>query len=114
MTMITPSYLGETIEYSSLHACRSTLEDPTPPGGIAGGKAGGRARFVVRLGSADEHETRASGRYEMKAGERFLLQSAAGGGFGDPEKRERDAIARDLAEGCVTAQAAKEDYGDGQ
>ena len=31
MTMITPSYLGETIEYSSLHACRSTLEDPTGP-----------------------------------------------------------------------------------
>ena len=31
MTMITPSYLGETIEYSSLHACRSTLEDPTYP-----------------------------------------------------------------------------------
>ena len=30
MTMITPSYLGETIEYSSLHACRSTLEDPSP------------------------------------------------------------------------------------
>ena len=36
MTMITPSYLGETIEYSSLHACRSTLEDPTNFGtGIA-------------------------------------------------------------------------------
>ena len=32
MTMITPSYLGETIEYSSLHACRSTLEDPTKTG----------------------------------------------------------------------------------
>ena len=32
MTMITPSYLGETIEYSSLHACRSTLEDPTDTG----------------------------------------------------------------------------------
>ena len=31
MTMITPSYLGETIEYSSLHACRSTLEDPSRP-----------------------------------------------------------------------------------
>ena len=28
MNMITPSYLGETIEYSRLHACRSTLEDP--------------------------------------------------------------------------------------
>ena len=34
MTMITPSYLGETIEYSSLHACRSTLEDPTAPHNI--------------------------------------------------------------------------------
>ena len=32
MTMITPSYLGETIEYSSLHACRSTLEDPITSG----------------------------------------------------------------------------------
>ena len=40
MTMITPSYLGETIEYSSLHACRSTLEDPTqqvaPPAAATG------------------------------------------------------------------------------
>ena len=35
MTMITPSYLGETIEYSSLHACRSTLEDPTRFAGAA-------------------------------------------------------------------------------
>ena len=42
MTMITPSYLGETIEYSSLHACRSTLEDPT--GGFA---ASGREYVVV-------------------------------------------------------------------
>ena len=35
MTMITPSYLGETIEYSSLHACRSTLEDPTQSHSVA-------------------------------------------------------------------------------
>ena len=34
MTMITPSYLGETIEYSSLHACRSTLEDPITSEGV--------------------------------------------------------------------------------
>ena len=37
MTMITPSYLGETIEYSSLHACRSTLEDPTFRGALFAG-----------------------------------------------------------------------------
>ena len=43
MTMITPSYLGETIEYSSLHACRSTLEDPT----VAAVARGGQCRVVV-------------------------------------------------------------------
>ena len=41
MTMITPSYLGETIEYSSLHACRSTLEDPS-------GEIDGRRRAAVQ------------------------------------------------------------------
>ncbi|HEU5273594.1 MAG TPA: hydantoinase B/oxoprolinase family protein [Xanthobacteraceae bacterium] len=85
-----------------------------PPQGIAGGKAGGRARFAVRLGTPEELETRASARMEMKAGERFLLQSAAGGGFGAPSRRARAAVARDIAEGYVTAQAAKEDHGDGR
>jgi N-methylhydantoinase B len=58
---------------------------------------------VIRLGTAQEHETPASGRYEMKAGERFLLQTAGGGGYGDPAQRERAAIERDIAEGYVTA-----------
>ena len=43
MTMITPSYLGETIEYSSLHACRSTLEDPTQPSPRFPGEDAGRS-----------------------------------------------------------------------
>ena len=43
MTMITPSYLGETIEYSSLHACRSTLEDPTSNSLIASSASVGTA-----------------------------------------------------------------------
>ena len=46
MTMITPSYLGETIEYSSLHACRSTLEDPTP---ISRPRPNGRAHRSLLL-----------------------------------------------------------------
>ena len=82
-----------------------------PPQGVSGGKPGRRSRFVVRLGTTDEHDTRASGRYEMKAGERFLLQSAAGGGFGDPTKRDRAAAERDLAEGYVTPDGAAKDYG---
>ena len=55
--------------------------------------------------------TPASGRYEMAAGERFLLQSAGGGGCGDPRRRDPAALARDLAEGYVSAEAATKDYG---
>ena len=47
----------------------------------------------------------------MKAGERFLLQSAGGGGYGDPRRRDPAALAADLAEGYVSAEAAKTDYG---
>jgi N-methylhydantoinase B len=83
-----------------------------PPGGIAGGKAGRGARFVIRLGTAQEYATPSSGRYEMRAGERFLLQSAGGGGCGDPHARDRAALARDIAEGYVSADAAKNEYDD--
>jgi N-methylhydantoinase B len=63
---------------------------------------------VVRLGAPDELEAPASGRYEMKAGERFLVQSAGGGGYGDPKMRERAAIDRDIAEGYVSCEASRE------
>src|SRR5215510_14733455 len=53
-----------------------------PPNGLAGGRPGARSRFVIRLGTKEEQDTRASGRYEMKAGERFLIQTAGGGGYG--------------------------------
>ena len=82
-----------------------------PPGGLAGGKPGSRSRFVIRLGAADEQDTRASGRYEMKAGERFLLQSAGDGGYGDPQSRDPAAFKRDIAEGYVLSAAAGKDDG---
>jgi N-methylhydantoinase B len=82
-----------------------------PPDGVAGGKPGSRSRFVIRLGGKNEQETPASGRYELRAGERFLLQSAGGGGYGDPHRRDRAALKRDIAEGYVSAAAAKREYG---
>lgn len=82
-----------------------------PPGGVAGGKPGAASRFVIRLGSKDEQETPASGRFDMRCGERFMLQSAGGGGYGEPRRRDREALARDIAEGRVTPAAADRDYG---
>ena len=81
-----------------------------PPAGMTGGKAGCGARFVISLGTAQEHATPSSGRYEMRAGERFLLQSA-GGGYSDPRERDQAALSRDIAEGYVTSDGAKKDYG---
>ena len=76
-----------------------------PPCGVAGGKAGSGARFVIRLGTEQQYVTPSSGRYEMQAGERFLLQSAGGGGCGDPSRSDPAAVARDITEGYVTANA---------
>src|SRR6267154_5790038 len=82
-----------------------------PPGGVNGGKAGSGARFVIRLGTAQEYVTPSSGRYEMKAGERLLLQSAGGGGCGEPPARDGAVLDRDIAEGYISADAAKKEYG---
>ncbi|MGA2942924.1 MAG: hydantoinase B/oxoprolinase family protein [Xanthobacteraceae bacterium] len=81
------------------------------PKGVAGGKPGSRSRFVIHLGAAEERETPASGKYELRAGERFLLQSAGGGGFGDPHKRDPAALDRDIVQGYVSAASAERDYG---
>ena len=72
------------------------------PNGLAGGQPGRASRFVIRLGTDKETVTPASGRFEMKAGEKFLLESAGGGGYGDPAKRDKAALSRDEAEGAVS------------
>jgi N-methylhydantoinase B len=82
-----------------------------PPNGVAGGKAGRGARFVIRLGTPQEYVTPSSARYELEAGERFLLQSAGGGGCGEPPTRDGAALDRDIAEGYVSVDAAKKEYG---
>lgn len=82
-----------------------------PPQGLDGGKSGRASRFVIKAGTADERETPASGRFDLKAGDKFYLESAGGGGYGDPATRARDRITRDIEEGYVTEDAAKRDYG---
>ncbi len=82
-----------------------------PSTGTEGGGNGRPSRFVITDADGAEHEMPSSGRFELKAGQGFYLEKAGGGGFGDPAKRDHAAIARDIAEGYVTLEAAKRDYG---
>ncbi len=81
-----------------------------PPSGLSGGAPGHASRFVIRVGTEEEEETPASGRYALEAGQRFLLECAGGGGYGDPTERDARALAADIAEGRVSAGAAKTHY----
>ncbi|MBC2665194.1 hydantoinase B/oxoprolinase family protein [Novosphingobium flavum] len=64
---------------------------------------------VVRLASGSE--MRGKGRQEIPAGERLVLDVPGGAGQGDPLAREREAVAADLAEGFISAEAARATYG---
>lgn len=46
----------------------------------------------------------------LKAGDQVMLESAGGGGYGDPSSRPRSLVERDVVEGFVSAKAAKELY----
>ena len=47
----------------------------------------------------------------LKRGDRVRLETPGGGGYGDPARRERKAIRRDLELGFVSPDAARRDYG---
>ena len=48
---------------------------------------------------------------DVPQGMRVRVETAGGGGFGDPRQRERDAVLRDLRDEKISAQAARELYG---
>jgi N-methylhydantoinase B len=50
------------------------------------------------------------GNYRIPAGERLILQTPGGGGFGTPADRDRGAVARDLSNGLISDEAAKTLY----
>ena len=79
MTMITPSYLGETIEYSSLHACRSTLEDPSPASPGAVSRRGIRENPGDPFGGAARGSTHVPGDYGRRVGIGSAAVAQAGG-----------------------------------
>ncbi len=76
-----------------------------PPEGLFDGKPGARAQFLVNGKPGDPY-----GLTHLKPGDVVVMDSAGGGGYGDPRQRERAALERDIAEGKVTPQAARREY----
>jgi N-methylhydantoinase B len=48
---------------------------------------------------------------KIEAGQRVRLEAPGGGGWGDPMQRPREAVARDIRLGFVSAERAAQDYG---
>jgi N-methylhydantoinase B len=85
------------------------LQNP-PPGAHGGlpGRAGGYYRLTA-AGELIRLPSKSSG-IAFAAGDRFILETSGGGGFGPPARRSRDALARDLADGRVSEAGAARDY----
>jgi N-methylhydantoinase B len=47
----------------------------------------------------------------LKAGQWFALVTPGAGGYGPPDERAPEAVARDLAEGVITPEVAATTYG---
>lgn len=77
-----------------------------PPQGLRGGRPG--ALCVYRVNGAP---VSAKGRYVLAPGDRVEMHNAGGGGFGDPARRDPARIRQDLAEGFLTLEGARRDYG---
>ena len=78
----------------------------TGPAGRAGGMPGSAGRVEITDGTVINDK----GIYRIPAGERLVLQTPGGGGFGDPAERGPDAMARDVAEGLVSNEDVRNIY----
>jgi len=75
--------------------------------GICGGSPG--ATGTVR--AADGGELHPKRQQRLAAGERVTLSLPGGGGYGDPLEREPRMVARDVEDGLVSVERAREVYG---
>lgn len=77
--------------------------------GAAGGLPGMPAEVVLLRGGVSESITKR--RLIVHAGDRLVLRSGGGGGYGPPGERDRERLARDIREGKVTVELAARMYG---
>lgn len=80
------------------------------PWGTQGGLPGSAASMTVVRTDGTQIAVRKA-RLMVAAGDRLVVRTSGGGGFGDPRTRDRELVARDLREGKITLEQAREVYG---
>ncbi len=86
-----------------------------PPFGVAGAKSARQVEVSIVIDGENTHlptPGKLTGRIVRK-GEVIVMQSAGGGGFGDPLSREPERVARDVMAGYVSIGEARSAYGVG-
>jgi N-methylhydantoinase B len=78
-----------------------------PPRGRDGGKDGEAGSVALKSGT----RLKGKGFQLVPPDDRLVVMTPGGAGIGDPKERDRAAVARDVAEGLVSAEGAKV-YGD--
>ncbi|KWX05267.1 hydantoinase [Carbonactinospora thermoautotrophica] len=80
--------------------------------GVNDGKAGRPFRVTIDPGGPNERVMEGLVDDEpVRAGEIIRIQTTGGGGWGDPLDRDVDAVVRDVRDGKVSVQGARDDYG---
>jgi N-methylhydantoinase B len=83
-----------------------------PIKGIAGGKDGSPNRWLLDVGGDDEREETGLGYLvNLQPDSRWSWQLGGGGGWGDPRKRDPQAVLDDVLDGYVSLEGARRDYG---
>ena len=66
--------------------------------------------FIHRDGEAEPLPSKVP-HMRVRKGERFACVGPAGGGYGDPLRRDPALVREDVADGFISVEAAKTDYG---
>lgn len=80
------------------------------PQGIFEGKEGSTANMVLNPGEDGEQAAKSKGVSEIKAGDLLSIYLPGSGGYGPPWERDPELIRRDVINGKVSLQSAKEHY----
>ena len=81
------------------------------PWGFDGGLDGRPAALRLNLADGSDRELPSKAPYmPLKAGDRFICVGPAGGGYGDPLKRDPRAVLDDVIDGLISRDSALRDY----